>query len=72
MNEALSFQCLLRQEDARIVAWIEERGARLRARVELEGEPGFWEVLAVYRPARTATWLNQNAKRVHKGLPSLR
>jgi hypothetical protein len=71
MNEILSLQCLLRQGDERIVAWIEQRGARLGVRVEIEGEPGPWEVVGVYQPLRTATWLGENARRVHKGLPSL-
>ena len=72
MNDVLSFQCLLRQGGSRIVAWIERRGAREHARVELEGEPGLWEVVAVYEPPRTATWLMDNARRVHKGLRSFR
>ncbi len=70
MNHALSFQCLLRQGDTRTVAWIEERGARLGARVELKDEEGLWQVVEVYQPPRTATWLQENASRVRKGLPS--
>jgi hypothetical protein len=56
MKEVLSFQCLLPQGDTRIVAWIEE--------------PGLWEVIEVYQPPRTAAWLQENAGRVRKGLPS--
>jgi hypothetical protein len=66
MNESLSFQCLLRQGDTCIVAWIETRGARLRAHVELKDEQGLWEVAEVYQPPRTATWLNENARRSTK------
>ena len=70
MNEVLSFQCLLRQGGTRIVAWIEGRGARLAAHVELKDEEGLWQVVEVYQPPRTATWLQENASRVRKGLPS--
>jgi hypothetical protein len=72
MTATLSFQCLLRQDGSRIVAWIEKRGARVSARVELEDEPGLWEVAEVFGPPRTASWLTGNARRVHKGLPSWR
>jgi len=72
MDQVLSFQCLLQQGCARMVAWIEERGARLRAQVELMDEQGLWEVIEVYQPPRTASWLNANARRVHKALHSTR
>jgi hypothetical protein len=72
MNRTLSYQCLLRQGDTRAVAWIEERGARIGARVEVKGENGLWDVAAVYQPARSAVWLHENASRVRKGLPSIR
>jgi hypothetical protein len=73
MNDILlSFQCLLRQGDTRAVAWIEECGARVGARIEVKGEDGLWEVDGVYQPPRTAAWLRENAGRVRKGLPSTR
>jgi hypothetical protein len=72
MTDTLSFQCLLSQGSSRIVAWIERRGAVKGARVELDGEDGLWLVDDVFAPPRTATWLQENAARVHKGLPSLR
>jgi hypothetical protein len=72
MREVMSYQCLLRQGDRRAVAWIEERGARAGARVEINGEDGLWDVAAVYQPARSAAWLHENASRARKGLPSIR
>jgi hypothetical protein len=71
MNEALSFQCLLRQASTRTVAWIEARGARRGARVELKGEDGLWEVARVYQPPRTARWLQESASRAHRGMPDV-
>lgn len=47
------YQCRMHQliEDSKstyqLVAWIEERGAKLGARVELKGEAGLWNVDAV-------------------------
>jgi hypothetical protein len=72
MTHDLSYQCRLRQGDAQLVAWIEQRGAREGMRVELKGEAGLWDVVEVYQPGRSAAWLQENANRVHKGLPSLR
>ena len=72
MNEVLSFQCLLPQGDACAVGWIEERGARVGARVEIEGEDGLWEVASIYQPPFTSSWLKENASRARKGLPSTR
>jgi len=71
MTSTVSFQCLLRQGDTRAGGRIEERGARVCARVEIKGERGLWGVVAVYQPARSAAWLHENASRVRKGLPSV-
>jgi hypothetical protein len=71
-DKRLHYQCLLRQGDIRVVAWIEGRGAKPSARVELEGEDGLWEVGDVHRPGRTLGWLQENARRARKGLPSTR
>ena len=72
MNVVLSFQCLLHQGSTRVVAWIEQRGAHLGARVEIKGEPGLWHVADVYQPPRSAQWLQENASRARRGLPSTR
>ena len=39
--------CGLAQENQRSMGWIEERGAKLGARVEIEELGGFWEVTGV-------------------------
>ena len=39
--------CGLAQENQRTQGWIEERGAKLGARVEIEELGGFWEVTGV-------------------------
>jgi hypothetical protein len=71
MNEALSFQCLLHRGSTRVVAWIEQRRAH-GAQVEIKGEEGLWQVAGVYQPPRSAEWLQENAGRARKGLPSTR
>lgn len=40
-------QCGLAQGEARSVGWIEERGAKIGARVEIEELGGFWLVTGV-------------------------
>ena len=72
MTEGIVYQCLLRQGDTRSIAWIEERGAKVGACVEIKGEDGLWDVAEVYEPPRPAAWLKENADRVRKGMPSTR
>lgn len=40
-------QCGLEQNGSRVVGWIEERGAKLGARVEIDELGGLWEVVSV-------------------------
>jgi hypothetical protein len=54
MTEGIVYQCLLRQGDTRSIAWIEERGAKVGACVEIKGEDGLWDVAEVYEPPRPA------------------
>jgi hypothetical protein len=44
------YQCGLAQGNARTVGFIEERGAKLGAQVEIEELGGFWEVTGVGNP----------------------
>lgn len=46
-KQDIYFQCKMRQGDEIIVGWIEARGARVGAMVEVKDKGGFWEVLAV-------------------------
>lgn len=65
------FQCALHQGERRTVGWIEARGARQGARVELEGCPGLWDVAAVYGPPLDASWLAEKQRRDRGSLKSL-
>ncbi len=47
MREVHYRQCGLKQGNAQVVGWIEERGAHVGARVEIEELGGFWEVIGV-------------------------
>jgi len=47
-------------------AWIEERGARVGALIELKGEEGLWKVEEVNQPGRDAKWLQENSVKVKK------
>lgn len=50
MKQKLLYQCRLGQGNSRAVGYIEERGAKVGAHVEIEELGGFWEVLAVGTP----------------------
>jgi len=78
------FQCRLRRSDAiqhdkpgdwaweaftEQVAWIEERGAKIGAKVELVGD-GFWTVVAVYHHM-TGEALRDKQKNDRGSLPSI-
>lgn len=47
MKEGRYRLCGLAQENARTQGWIEDRGAKIGARVEIEELGGFWEVTGV-------------------------
>lgn len=66
------YQCLLRQGDTRTVGWIEERGAKVGARVELKDHDGLWHVLAVYQPPRDVGWLREKQRKDRRGLRSVK
>ena len=64
------YQCRLEQGGAATIGWIEERGARPGASVEVAECGGLWRVAAVYRPALDAAWLRQKQRFDRKGMPS--
>lgn len=41
------YQCRMRRGNQELTAWIEERGAKVGAKVELKPTGDFWEVLSV-------------------------
>lgn len=65
------YQCALHQGDTRTVGWIEARGAKSGARVELKGQSGLWDVVSVFQPPIDATWLDDKRRRDRGSLKSL-
>ena len=64
------YQCQLQQGGATTIGWIEARGARLGARVELPEHGGLWQVAAVYQPPLDAEWLQEKQRIDRKGMPT--
>lgn len=64
-------QCELRQGSQVTMGWIEDRGARLQARVEMPDLGGFWRVAKVYNTYLTAAELREKQKRDRNCLPSV-
>jgi hypothetical protein len=65
-------QCKFRRGDAYTVAWIEERGAKVGANVELKTADGeFWEVVEVYDYAMDEAALRQKQANDRQALPSI-
>lgn len=65
------YQCRLRQGEARAVGWIEARGAKLGARVEVPELGGLWLVTAVDEPPLQAVWLREKQRVDRKGMPTI-
>ena len=65
------YQCRLQQDGFTTVGWIEERGARLGARVEVPECGGLWRVAAVYQPPLDAEWLREKQRIDRKGMPTI-
>lgn len=64
------YQCRLQQHGVTTVGWIEERGARPGAHVEVPECGGLWRVAAVYQPALDAQWLREKQRIDRKGMPT--
>lgn len=67
----LFHQCRLQQDGATVVGWIEARGARIGARVEVPDLGGLWRVTAVYQPPLDAAWLRKKQRIDRKGMPTI-
>lgn len=65
------YQCKLRRGAGFATFWIEERGAKVGARVELLKPKEFWEVLEVYRPPMTEEQLSAKQRNDRNALPSI-
>lgn len=68
----LYFQCALAKGRARTTGWIEQRGAKVGARVELKGSTGLWTVLAVHKPGRNGSWLRDKQVKDRGSLKSIK
>ena len=71
---SLWYQCRLRQGETETIGWIEARGARKDARVELKTDQfddGEWLVVDVYPPGMDGETLREKQGFDRKGLPSL-
>lgn len=64
-------QCRLRQGSARTVAWIEARGARAGARVEIPELGGFWQVETVCPLPMTVERWREKQRIDRKGMPDI-
>lgn len=64
--------CGLAQENQRTTGWIEERGAKLGARVEIEELGGLWEVTSVGSAVMSNTELREKQRADRNSCASIR
>lgn len=64
------FQCKMAGEDGYIYGWIEARGAKVGAMVEIKGQ-GYYKVLEVYEPGLEKEELDAKNATVRKGFLSV-
>jgi len=62
----------MRQGDLRTVGWIEERGAKRGAKVEIKGDPELWTVVEVYHPPRGIRWIRDKQRMDRSSLGSIK
>ena len=67
----LYFQCRLQQGNAHIVGWIEQRGAKPGALVEIPELGGAWRVVTVCDKPMPDTWLREKQRLDRKGMPDI-
>jgi hypothetical protein len=65
-------QCGLTQGNQRQVGWIEERGAKLGARVEIEELGGFWEVTGVGDTVLSKSQMREQEARARQPFTALK
>lgn len=66
------FQCRMRNGNAETVGWIEARGAKVGAKVQLlSGDGKFWEVIEVYHPGIEDDVLRAKQANDRNSLPSI-
>ena len=64
--------CGLSQGNARAQGWIEERGARVGVRVEIEELGGLWDVTGVGDTVRTKTEMREAEARARQPFTALK
>lgn len=64
--------CGLAQGNSRSQGWIEERGAKLGARVEIEELGGFWDVTGVGETVRTKSEVREAESRGRQSFTALK
>lgn len=68
-------QCKLTNQDSEMVAWIDQKGAKVGALVELKGfeeNRKFWKVNEVYNPAIDAETLAEKQRMNRNSLTSIK
>lgn len=65
------YQCRLTREDTTTVAYIDQKAARVGARVELKGEEGLWTVVSI-GDCKEAEWVRANENRFKEFQGSLK
>lgn len=65
-------QCGLAQGNSRVVGWIETRGAKLGARVEIEELGGLWEVTGIGDTVRTKSEVHEAEARARQPFTALK
>lgn len=64
-------QCKLRRGETVLTAWIESRGAKVGAEVELLPDRELWRVVGVYQPAMAQSKLKAHQLMHRASLPSV-
>lgn len=65
-------QCLLRRDNVQTTAWIESRGAKPGASVELKPDNDLWEVVEVYQASMSEDVLRETQRQRRAKPPSLK
>ena len=66
------YQCRLRRAESETIGWIEERGAKVGASVELKTADGErWDVVEVFTPGVDEAKLREKQQNDRNALPSI-
>lgn len=65
-------QCGLAQNGSRVIGWIEERGAKLGARVSIDELGGLWEVISVGDTIRTKSEVHEAENRARQPFTAMK